>query len=191
VAPYFKRPGVPVFKSTGIPGHNNLCCCYEDPAIPCGNCNASQTPNGIEIIIEAADVSDHTCGGICSSLAGTYILTKVEDADCYYSYCEDDPCNTVNPYTGGSCKLKLLFLISDTQIAQLFMQFCSPGDVPCNSLGDGVRIASWTHPSAGPDFVWDCLDDLDWDMGPDANDGNIDIGFCHAGIGSVHARALN
>lgn len=188
--PAFKQPGVVLFKSSGVVAYGTLCCCYLAPALPCPFCNANQTPNGIELTVEAADLEDWTCGGICTSLAGTYILTKVEDADCYYSYCEDDPCNDASPF-GEPYFLKILVFINDFETAEVNFIFASTATTPaCNSVVNGLRLAIWRYDSGLPGTTWNCLNDLDDDAAAVTDDPSIDIGFCHAG-GAVHVRALN
>lgn len=189
-APSFKRPGVPIFKVSGTPGHGALCCCHEEPAIPCTLCNASQTPNGMEVTITAAALEDWTCGGICTSLAGTYILDKVEDADCYYTYCEDDPCNGVSDL-GDTYYLKIMAQIFAQDAVIVYMMFGTTLTSPvCSSVFNQIRMSSWTVGLGNPLTPFDCLDTIDYDLTADADDGSVDIGFCHA-QGTVHARALN
>lgn len=190
MAPTFKQSGVVLFKSSGIVAYGTGCCCHTEPAVPCTNCNASQTPNSLELTITSGDLTDWTCVDCNSFYVGTYILDKVDDADCYYTFCEDDPCNGVDSLTGFAYKTKILAIVSVSGTAQVYIMFQSPGDVACNSLFDGLRNATWTYTGADT-FNWDCLSNLDNDLSPGPNDPNVDIPFCYAGPGSVHLRALN
>ena len=190
MASYFKRPGVPVHKTPGVPAHNNLCCCHEDPASPCGYCNFDQTPNGIEVTIPASALEDYTCGGLCESLADAYILEKVDAVDCYYTHCEDDPCNGLSPF-GEQYFLKIMALITGFNTIQVLLMFGTTETSPaCNSDFNQIRFCSWTWTGGGIGTTWDCLDDLDDDATADLDVIDPTANFCHA-ANTVHVRALN
>lgn len=148
----------------------------------------------MEVTFTADDLTDHTCVD-CSGKLRTgepYILEKVEDADCYYTYCEDDPCNDISPTSGDPCFIKIMVFLSGSFV-QVIVFFCVT-NTDCGSLFDGLRNCSWVV-DTGETAPYDCLDVIDHDLAPEANNPDNTPGdgyrFCHAGAGSVHVRALN
>jgi hypothetical protein len=145
----------------------------------------------MEVTISVDDVTDWTCVDCASKIGGTFILEKVTDADCYYTFCENDPCNGVSDL-GETYLLKLLVFLTDTagSLTVEVYAFFGVTNTSCNSSFDGLRQCHWSS-DLGTPVTANCLDFIDHDLSPVANDTNVDLGFCHAGVGSVHVRALN
>lgn len=196
--PLFLAPGVPAFKSSGVPAHGDpttsSCCCHTEAPNPCGNCNPGKNPRKIMVTIRANSTVDHTCLDCAGKLGGGsekhYVLNQTLDSPCNYTYCEPDPCDDVND-NGDPCQIKLLALLSNNGGVNVTLGFCDTSpDCSTTSTPSAIRNADWERAATLPDFLWDCVDLLDDDLPavPPA-DGNVDYNFCQESA-AIHVKAL-